>query len=83
MYSWKERSVVGSCRWLLRNLLRAICVVTGLSTRPDAAYHRLWSMFNVEELNHCHYRLTFANCHFGASEVISESEASLELPNDN
>ena len=37
MYSWKERSVVGSCRWLLRNLLRAIFVLTGLSTRPDAA----------------------------------------------
>src|SRR5687767_5854124 len=39
MYSWKERSVAGSCRWLLRNLLRAICVWTGplTSARPDAA----------------------------------------------
>jgi hypothetical protein len=31
MYSWKERSVEGSWRWLLRNLLRAIFVWTGLA----------------------------------------------------
>ncbi len=43
--------MVGSCRWLLRNLLRAISVLTGPATRPDIIVHDdiAGVVFNVSE----------------------------------